>query len=145
MSIRGKEEIDLEWGGKLVFYNCIVGGAIDTRFVPSVLKGIMESMANGPLSGSYVRDVRVMLFDGKMHPVDSNDISFKIAGSRAFSNGILEGQPKLLEPINNIDVFVPESLVGDVMSELQTRRAMIMGIDAAGSNQKFRLKFRKMK
>ena len=140
MSIRGKEEIDLETGGKLVFYNCIVGGAIDARFVPSVLKGIMESMAAGPLSGSPVRDVRVMLFDGKMHPVDSNDISFKIAGSRAFSNGILEGQPKLLEPIYNLEVFVPESLVGDVMSELQTRRAMIMGIDSAGSNQKISAK-----
>ena len=135
-SIRGKEEIDLEWGGKLVFYNCIVGGAIDARFVPSVLKGVMESMSKGPLSGSYVRDVRVIIFDGKMHPVDSNDISFKIAGARAFSNGMLDAQPKLMEPVNQIEVFAPESLVGDVMGDLQSRRAMIVGIDTAGNNQK---------
>lgn len=139
-SLRGKEEIPLEWGGKLVFYNCIVGGVIDQRFIPSVLKGIMESMANGPLSGSYVRDVRVMLFDGKMHPVDSNDISFKIAGARAFSNAILDGQPKLMEPVDQLEILVPEALMGDVMGELQTRRAMIMGMDSAGHYQKITAK-----
>lgn len=135
-SLRGKEEYPLEWGGKLVFYNCIVGGVIDARFVPSVLKGVMEGMNNGPLSGSYVRDVRVMVFDGKMHPVDSNDISFKIAGNQAFNAAILDAQPKLMEPIDQLDIIVPEALVGDVMSELQTRRAMIMGIDSVGMNQK---------
>ncbi|MCO5292909.1 MAG: elongation factor G [Chitinophagaceae bacterium] len=135
-SIRGKEEIALEWGGKLVFYNCIVGGVIDQRFIPSVLKGIMESMANGPLSGSYVRDVRVMLFDGKMHPVDSNDISFKIAGARSFSNAVLDAQPKLMEPVDQLEISVPEALMGDVMGELQTRRAMIMGMDSVGMYQK---------
>ena len=135
-SIRGKEEIALEWGGKLVFYNCIEGGVIDQRFIPSVLKGIMESMANGPLSGSYVRDVRVMLFDGKMHPVDSNDISFKIAGARSFSNAVLDAQPKLMEPVDQLEISVPEALMGDVMGELQTRRAMIMGMDSVGMYQK---------
>ncbi|MFV0605673.1 MAG: elongation factor G [Niabella sp.] len=139
-SLRGKEEIDLEWGGKLVFYNCIVGGVIDQRFIPSVLKGIMESMGNGPLSGSYVRDVRVMLFDGKMHPVDSNDISFKIAGARAFSNAVLDAQPKLMEPVDQLEIIVPDALMGDVMGELQTRRAMIMGMDAAGGYQKLTAK-----
>ncbi len=139
-SLRGKEVIDLEWGGKLVFYNCIVGGVIDQRFIPSVLKGIMESMGNGPLSGSYVRDVRVMLFDGKMHPVDSNDISFKIAGARAFSNAVLDAQPKLMEPVDQVEITVPEALMGDIMSELQTRRAMIMGMDSAGHYQKITAK-----
>lgn len=139
-SLRGKEVIDLEWGGKLVFYNCIVGGVIDQRFIPSVLKGIMESMANGPLSGSYVRDVRVMLFDGKMHAVDSNDISFKIAGARAFSNAVLDAQPKLMEPVDQLEITVPDALMGDVMGELQTRRAMIMGMEAAGGYQKLTAK-----
>lgn len=139
-SLRGKEEIDLEWGGKLVFYNCIVGGAIDARYVPSVLKGVMESMGNGPLSGSYVRDVRVMLYDGKMHPVDSNDISFKIAGARAFSDGILDAQPKLMEPVDQLEISVPEALAGDVMSELQTRKGMIMGMDSVGKYQKITAK-----
>ncbi len=135
-SLRGKEEIDLEWGGKLIFYNCIVGGAIDARYVPSVLKGVMESMSNGPLSGSYVRDVRVMLYDGKMHPVDSNDISFKIAGARAFSDGILDAQPKLMEPVDQLEITAPEAFAGDVMSELQTRKGMIMGMDSVGKYQK---------
>ncbi len=139
-SLRGKEEIDLEWGGKLIFYNCIVGGVIDQRFIPSVLKGIMESMSNGPLSGSYVRDVRVMLFDGKMHPVDSNDISFKIAGARSFSNAVLDAQPKLMEPVDQLEITVPDALMGDVMGELQTRRAMIMGMDSAGGYQKLTAK-----
>lgn len=135
-SLRGKEEIELEWGGKLVFYNCIVGGVIEQRFIPSVLKGVMESMAKGPLSGSYVRDVRVILFDGKMHPVDSNDISFKIAGARAFSNAVLDAQPKLMEPVDLLEISVPETLMGEVMGELQMRRAMIMGMDTLGSYQK---------
>lgn len=139
-SLRGKEVIDLEWGGKLVFYNCIVGGVIDQRFIPSVLKGVMESMSNGPLSGSYVRDVRVMLFDGKMHPVDSNDISFKIAGARSFSNAVLDAQPKLMEPVDQLEISVPDALMGDVMSELQTRRAMIMGMDSMGNYQKITAK-----
>ena len=98
--------IDLEWGGKLVFYNCIVGGVIDTRFIPSILKGVMEKMEEGPITGSYVRDVRVMVYDGKMHPVDSNDISFKIAGMMAFKDAFMKSEPQLLEPIYDLEIIV---------------------------------------
>ncbi len=134
-SIRGKEIIDLEWGGRLVFYNCIVGGVIDTRFIPSILKGVMEKMEEGPITGSYVRDVRVMVYDGKMHAVDSNDISFKIAGMMAFKEAFLKAEPQLLEPICDLEVMVPEEIVGDAMGDLQSRRSLIMGIDTNGSYQ----------
>lgn len=134
-SIRGKEVIDLEWGGQLVFYNCIVGGVIDTRFIPSILKGVMEKMEEGPITGSYVRDVRVLVHDGKMHPVDSNDISFKIAGMMAFKDAFMKAEPQVLEPIYDLEVMVPEEMMGDVMGDLQTRRSMIMGIDAKGNYQ----------
>lgn len=134
-SVRGKEFIDLEWGGKLVFYNCIVGGVIDARFIPSILKGVMEKMEEGPITGSYVRDVRVMVYDGKMHPVDSNDISFKIAGMMAFKDAFMQAEPQLLEPICDLEVMVPEEIMGDVMGDLQTRRSMIMGIDTKGNYQ----------
>ncbi len=134
-SVRGKEFIDLEWGGKLVFYNCIVGGVIDTRFIPSILKGVMEKMEEGPITGSYVRDVRVMVHDGKMHPVDSNDISFKIAGMMAFKDAFLKAEPQLLEPICDLEIKVPEEIMGEVMGDLQTRRALIMGIDTSGNHQ----------
>ncbi len=130
ISVRGKEVIDLDWGGKLVFYNCIVGGVIDARFIPSILKGIMEKMEVGPITGSYVRDIRVMVYDGKMHPVDSNDISFKIAGAQAFKAAFKQADPKILEPIYELEVMVPEELMGDVMTDLQTRRAIIMGMDS---------------
>lgn len=134
-SIRGKEVIELEWGGKLVFYNCIVGGVIDARFIPSILKGVMEKMEEGPISGSYVRDVRVMIYDGKMHPVDSNDLSFKIAGMMAFKDAFMQAEPQLLEPIYDLEVTTPEEVMGDVMGDLQTRRAIIMGMDAANNMQ----------
>ena len=134
-SIRGKEVIDLEWGGKLVFYNCIVGGVIDARFIPSILKGVMEKMEEGPITGSYVRDVRVMVYDGKMHPVDSNDISFKIAGMMAFKDAFLRSEPQLLEPIYDLEVMLPEDVMGEVMGDLQTRRSLIMGMDSKGNYQ----------
>lgn len=134
-SVRGKEIIDLDWGGKLVFYNCIVGGVIDARFIPSILKGVMEKMEQGPITGSYVRDVRVMVYDGKMHPVDSNDISFKIAGMMAFKEAFMKAEPQLLEPIYDLEVMVPEEMMGDVMGDLQTRRSLIMGIDSKGNYQ----------
>jgi len=134
-NIRGKEFIDLAWGGKLVFYNCIVGGVIDTRFIPSILKGIMEKMEEGPITGSYVRDVRVCVFDGKMHPVDSNDISFKIAGMMAFKDAFMRAEPQLLEPIMDLEILIPEEVMGDVMSDLQTRRSLIMGMDTKGNLQ----------
>jgi elongation factor G len=139
-SIRGKEEIALDWGGKLVFYNCIVGGVIDTRFIPSILKGVMEKMEEGPITGSYVRDVRVMVYDGKMHPVDSNDISFKIAGMMAFKEAFLKSEPQLLEPIYDLEVLLPEDVMGEVMGDLQTRRSLIMGMDSKGNYQVIKAK-----
>lgn len=138
--IRGKEVIDLEWGGKLVFYNCIVGGVIDTRFIPSILKGVMEKMEEGPITGSYVRDVRVMVHDGKMHAVDSNDISFKIAGMMAFKEAFMKAEPTLLEPIYDLEIMLPEEIMGDVMGDLQTRRSLIMGIDSKGNYQVIKAK-----
>ena len=134
-NIRGREEIDLPWDGKLVFYNCIVGGVIDQRYLPSIMKGILEVMEKGPLTGSYIRDVRVIVYDGKMHPVDSNDISFKIAGAHAFREAFLNANPKLLEPTVELTVKVPEEMVGNVMTELQTRRAIIQGIDSVQKYQ----------
>jgi elongation factor G len=133
-NIRNKEELELDWGGKLVFYNCIVGGAIDTRFIPSVLKGIMHKMEHGPLTMSYVRDIRVMLYDGKMHDVDSNDISFQIAAQMAFKEAFHNAQPKLLEPIHELDILVPDDMVGEVMKDLQGRRGVILGMDSISHN-----------
>jgi elongation factor G len=132
LTVRGKELVDLEWGGKLVYYNCIVGGAIDTRFLPSIFKGVMEKMHNGPLTGSYVRDVRVCIYDGKMHPVDSNDISFKIAGLQAFRQAFNEADPQLLEPIYHVEVLCPDDITGAVIGDLQTRRAIVEGMDTEG-------------
>jgi elongation factor G len=134
-SVRGKEVIDLEWGGKLVFYNCIVGGVIDSRFIPSIQKGIMEKMEQGPITGSNVRDVRVMVYDGKMHAVDSNDISFKIAGMMAFKEAFMNADPVLMEPLYDLEILLPEEIMGDVMGDLQTRRSIIMGIDSKGKYQ----------
>ncbi len=139
-NLRGKEEINLPWGGKLVFYNCIVGGVIDQRYLPSISKGIMEVMENGPITGSYVRDIRVMVYDGKMHSVDSNDISFKIAGAHAFKAAFLNASPKLMEPIHELEIKVPEDLLGDVMTDLQSRRSLIMGLETAGKYTKIKAK-----
>ncbi|HRU17553.1 MAG TPA: elongation factor G, partial [Bacteroidia bacterium] len=138
--LRDKEEHALPWGGKLVFNNCITGGAIDTRFLPSVLKGVMEKMQEGPLTGSFVRDIRVSVFDGKMHPVDSNDISFKIAGMMAFREAFHNAQPQLLEPIYDVEVEMPDDMMGDVMSDLQSRRSIIMGMDSRNGRQVIRAK-----
>lgn len=118
-----------------MFYNCIVGGVIDARFIPAILKGVMEKMEHGPISGSYVRDVRVCIYDGKMHPVDSNEISFKIAGMMAFREAFLKAEPLLLEPVYDLEVLMPEEAMGEVMSDLQTRRAMIMGMDTVKGKQ----------
>jgi elongation factor G len=136
LTVRGKDIYELDWGGKLVFYNCIVGGAIDTRFLPSILKGVMEKMHNGPLTGSYARDIRVSVYDGKMHPVDSNDISFKIAGLQAFRAAFQQADPQILEPIYHVEVLCPDDLTGAVMGDLQSRRALVEGIDSEGHFQK---------
>jgi elongation factor G len=130
INVKGTEEIALDWGGKLVFINSIVGGSIDTRFLPAILKGVMARMEQGPLTGSYARDVRVIIYDGKMHPVDSNEISFMLAGRNAFSEAFKNAGPKILEPIYDVEVFVPSDKMGDVMGDLQGRRAMIMGMSS---------------
>ena len=140
MNIKSREEIDLEWGGKLVFMNSVVGGAIDTRFMPAILKGIMERMERGPLTGSYARDVRVIVYDGKMHPVDSNELSFMLAARNAFAAAFREAGPKILEPIYDLEVYVPADFMGDVMSDLQGRRALIMGMDSEAGYQKLQAK-----
>lgn len=131
LSIRGKEEYTMDWGGKLEYYNCIVGGSIDGRFMPAILKGIMEKMEEGPLTGSYARDIRVYIYDGKMHPVDSNEISFKLAGRNAFREAFKKAGPKIMEPIYSVEIMVPSDCMGDVMSDLQNRRAMIEGMSSA--------------
>ena len=140
MNIKSKEVVDLEWGGKLVFINSVVGGAIDTRFMPAILKGVMERMEQGPLTGSYARDVRVVVYDGKMHPVDSNELSFMLAARHAFSEAFKNAGPKILEPIYDLEVYVPADFMGDVMSDLQGRRAMIMGMDSEAGYQKLQAK-----
>ncbi len=132
LTIRGKEVIDLDWGGKLIYYNCIVGGVIDARFLPSILKGVMEKMQHGPLTGSYVRDVRVCVFDGKMHAVDSNDMAFKTAGAMAFREAFHNADPLLLEPVDEVEVLCPDELTGNIMGDLQSRRAIVEGFDTEG-------------
>ncbi|MFC2440845.1 MAG: elongation factor G [Segatella maculosa] len=140
VNIKGKEVVDLEWGGKLVFINSVVGGAIDLRFMPAILKGVMDCMEHGPLTGSYARDVRVVVYDGKMHPVDSNELSFMLAARHAFADAFRNAGPKILEPIYDLEVYVPADFMGDVMSDLQGRRALIMGMDAEAGYQKLQAK-----
>lgn len=140
MNVKGTEVIDLEWGGKLVFVNSVVGGAIDARFMPAILKGIVSRMEQGPLTGSYARDVRVIVYDGKMHPVDSNEISFMLAGRHAFSEAFKNAGPKILEPIYDVEVFAPSDKLGDVMSDMQGRRGMIMGMTSEKGYEKLSAK-----
>jgi elongation factor G len=140
LSIRGEEEHKLPWGGKLMFYNCIVGGSIDARFLPAIMKGIMEKMEEGPLTGSYARDICVYVYDGKMHPVDSNEISFKLAGRNAFRQAFKIAGPKILEPVYNLDVYVPADRMGDVMSDLQGRRAIVQGMTSENGFEKISAK-----
>jgi len=138
LNVRNVQEIELDWGGKLVFQNCIVGGVIDNRFMPAILKGIMEKMENGPMSGCRVRDVRVSVYDGSMHSVDSNEAAFKTASLMAFKDGFLNASPQLLEPLYEIEVTLPADYMGDVMSDLSSRRGQILGMDSEGSIQKIK-------
>ncbi|MEA3443939.1 MAG: elongation factor G [Bacteroidota bacterium] len=140
VNVRGKDEHLLKWGGKLIFYNCIVGGSIDTRFLPAILKGIMEKMEEGPLTGSYARDIRISVYDGKMHPVDSNEISFKLAGRNAFRMAFKDAGPKILEPVYNVEVLVPSDYMGDVMSDLQGRRSIIEGMSSESGYEKIKVR-----
>lgn len=136
ISARDTQEVSLDWGGKLVMVNSIVGGAIDARFMPAILKGLMDRMEQGPLTGSYARDVRVIVYDGKMHPVDSNEISFRLAARNAFAQAFKEANPKILEPVYDVEVLVPSDRMGDVMSDLQGRRAIIMGMESVKGFEK---------
>jgi elongation factor G len=140
ISIRDKDEQSLPWGGKLIFYSCIVGGSIDARFLPAILKGIMEKMEEGPLTGSYARDIKVYVYDGKMHPVDSNEISFRLAGRNAFREAFKIAGPKIMEPVYNVEVWVPADRMGDVMSDLQTRRAIVQGMSSERGFEKITAK-----
>ncbi len=140
ISVRDKEEHKLPWGGKLIYYNCIVGGSIDARFMPAIIKGVMEKMEQGPLTGSYARDIRISVYDGKMHPVDSNEISFKLAGRNAFSQAFKNAGPKILEPVYLVEVWVPSDRMGDVMSDLQGRRAIVQGMTSEKGFEKITAK-----
>ena len=140
LNLKGKEVQPLPWGGSLEFYNCIVGGSIDARFLPAILKGVMEKMEEGPLTGSYARDIRVYVYDGKMHPVDSNELSFKLAGRNAFKEAFKNAGPKIMEPIYDVTVLVPADKMGDVMSDLQNRRAIIEGMSSAKGFEKLSAK-----
>ncbi|MDY6036803.1 MAG: elongation factor G, partial [Paludibacteraceae bacterium] len=140
ISVRDTQEINLDWGGKLVFINSIVGGAIDARFLPAILKGVMDRMEQGPLTGSYARDVRVIVYDGKMHPVDSNEISFRLAGRNAFAEAFKNAGPKVMEPVYDLEVLVPSDRMGDVMGDLQGRRAIIMGMESVKGFEKLTAK-----
>ncbi len=138
--VRNTEEIDLPWGGKLLFINSIVGGVIDTRYMPAILKGVMKMLEEGPITGSFARDIVVLVHDGKMHPVDSNEISFLIAGQFAFKQAFLDAKPKLLEPIYKVEVLVPDEQMGDIMTDLQTRRALVEGFSSEGAYQRITAK-----
>lgn len=140
IKVRDVEEYELDWGGKLVFQNCIVGGVIDNRFMPAILKGIMGKMENGPMTGCRARDIRVSIYDGSMHSVDSNEAAFKTAATMAFKKGFMDAGPKLMEPIYDVEVFVPDEFMGDIMSDLSTRRGQIQGMDSEGSLQKVNAK-----
>ena len=129
LNVKGQESFDLPWGGKLEFINCVVGGAIDARFMPAILKGINDKMSEGPLTGSLARDIRVYVYDGKMHPVDSNEISFVLAARNAFKEAFRNAGPKIMEPIYNVEVLTPGDYMGACMSDLQNRRAIIEGMD----------------
>ena len=130
LNVKTKEEFDLEWGGRLEFYNCVVGGAIDARFMPAILKGLNDKMTEGPLTGSYARDIRVFVYDGKMHPVDSNEISFILAARNAFKEAFRNAGPKIMEPIYNVEIMTPADYMGACMSDLQNKRAIIEGMSS---------------
>ena len=140
MNIKDKQEIPMEWGGMLVIYNCIVGGAIDARFIPAIVKGIMDRMEQGPLTGSYARDVRVCIYDGKMHPVDSNEISFRLAARNAFSAAFREANPKVLEPVYDVEILLPSDSMGGVQSDLQGRRGIMMDMSSENGLEKIKAK-----
>ena len=136
LNVRKKDIEDLEWGGKLSFYWCIVGGSIDAKYINAIKKGVMQKMEEGPLTGSNCIDIRVCVYDGKMHPVDSNDMAFMIASAQVFKQAFEQASAQILEPIHDVEIICSDLVMGDVMGDLQSRRAIIMGMDAVGSQQK---------
>ncbi len=138
MNNQDKKEIPVEWGGNLIIYNCIVGGAIDARFIHAIVKGIMDRMEQGPLTGSYARDVRVCIYDGKMHPVDSNEISFRLAARHAFSDAFRNANPKVLEPVYDVEILLPSDAMGGVQSDLQGRRGIMMDMSSANGLERIK-------
>ena len=140
LTVRQRGTDDLDWGGKIVFFWCIVGGSIDTKFSNAIQKGVMNKMIEGPLTGSYCTDVRVSIYDGKMHPVDSNDMAFQTAGTMAFKEAFHLAAPQVLEPVNELEILCSDHVTGEVMGDLQTRRAMILGMDTEGHYQKIKAK-----
>jgi len=140
LNVRSKDSEELPWGGHMHFYWCIVGGSIDSKYINAIKKGIMQKMEIGPLTGSCCQNIRVCIYDGKMHSVDSNDMAFMIASMQAFKNAFEKAKPKLLEPIYDLEILCSDTVMGDVMGDLQTRRAMIVGIDADGHYQKIKAK-----
>jgi len=140
LTVKNREVEPLEWGGSLAFYWCIVGGSIDAKYANAIKKGIMQKMQNGPLSGSHCQNIRVSVYDGKMHSVDSNDMAFMLAASNCFRQAFEKAHPQLLEPIYDVEIICPDAVMGDIMSDLQTRRAIIQGMDTAGHYQKIKAK-----
>ncbi len=140
LSVRSASEEELPWGGFMIFQWCIVGGSIDSKYINAIKKGIMQQMEEGPLTGSHCQNIRVSIYDGKMHPVDSNDMAFMIASAQAFKNAFNKSAPQLLEPIYNLEILCSDSVMGDVIGDLQTRRAIIQGMESEGHYQKIKAK-----
>ena len=136
LSVRHTEIEDLDWGGKLAFYWCVVGGTIDSKYSSAIKKGIMQKMVEGPLTGSNCQDIRVCIYDGKMHPVDSNDMAFMLASIGAFRAAFKNAGPQILEPIEDVSITCSDAAMGDIMGDLQGRRSIIMGMDSDGHYQK---------
>ena len=140
LTVRKTDEEELPWGGKLSFYWCIVGGSIDANFSNAIKKGVLQKMEEGPLTGSYCQDIRVCIYDGKMHPVDSNDMAFMIASASIFKQNFVNAAPQIMEPIYDVEVLCDGEVMGDIMGDLQTRRAIIQGMDTEGHYQKIMVK-----
>ena len=136
LSVRNKDIEELPWGGQLAFYWCIVGGSIDAKYSNAIKKGLLQRMEEGPLTGSHCQDIRVSVYDGKMHSVDSNDMAFMLAAKQAFRTAFKDAAPQLLEPIYKLEILCSDEAMGDIMGDLQTRRAIIMGMDSDGHYQK---------